>query len=98
MLENEGRGVMDISKILYQLDVRPEIRFLKSNLSIAMDLSTEGGLAIVPEKKAKTLANTGVSYVEIPGSTTEVSLFAVYERSARNPMIQPFLEALTVRL
>ncbi len=98
MLENEGRGVMDISKILYQLDVRPEIRFSKSNLTIALDLATEVGLAIVPEKKAKTLANTGVSYVEIPGGTTEVSLFAVYERNVRNPMIHPFLDALTVRL
>lgn len=98
MLENEGRGVMDISKILFQLESRPEIRFSKSDLTIALDLATEVGMAVVPEKKAKKLAGLGIGCIPIPDVTAAISLFAVYEKRNRNPVLRPFLEELTSRL
>lgn len=97
-LGDDGRSIIDICRMLADIDCKPDIHFSKNDYTMVLELSTECGVALVPGKKAAEITGNGLIALPIDAKNAAVSLYALYEKKNSNPLVVPFLEELKKRL
>lgn len=98
MLSSDGHGILDLCSILADIGSKPNIIFSANDYTLMLDLATESGIAIVPQKKAREMEKNDICSLPLPSQKASVSLFALYEKKNPNPLIPVFLNNLTKRL